>query len=240
MRPLIFVFIWMVSSTTGHAFNWGNTVNEGSIIIDNSVVSGSSSSSSGGIRGSGNLITEQRKLGVFTKLAISVVADVRIISGKRYHMSIEGDDNIVKIISNDIINKQLTITSRKSYSAQQPLKINIEVPFLTGIKQSGTGSIFFDNISRDSLAIKMSGSGTMSGKGQVGTLNARISGSGTLNVQQLAAHKVIIKVSGVGEANVQALDKLDVAVQGMGNITYSGNPKSVNKSITGLGKVRPR
>ena len=238
MKSIFFVFIFLLSGSSSLAFNWGNTVNEGSIIIDNSVISGSSSS--GGIRGTGNLITEQRKLGVFNKLSINIVADVSITSGKRYHLSIEGDDNIVKIISSDINNQQLTISSRKSYSAQQPLKINIKVPFLKEIKQSGTGTMFFDNISKNSLGIIMSGSGIVTGKGQVGALNAHISGSGTLNLQQLAAHKVTIKIAGVGDVNVQALDKLDVAIQGIGNIFYSGNPKIVNKSITGMGRVLPR
>ena len=36
---------------------------------------------------------------------------------------------------------------------------------------------------------------------------------------------------------VQASEKLTANVEGMGNLTYYGNPRIVNKSVSGIGSV---
>lgn len=238
MKHIIVVSIWFGFSLSCFAFNWGNTVNEGSIIIDNNVISGSSSST--GIRGSGKQITQQRTLEAFNKLAIDIVADVRVTLGTKYHLSIKADDNIIEIISTDVADKQLIISSRKNYSARKPAIINIEVPMLKEVKQLGMGNIILDNISKETLTIIIAGSGSVSAKGTVGSLRAETSGTGSLNLQQLIAKRVSIKITGMGDAKIHALDALDVVIDGMGNVLYSGNPKNINKSITGMGDIIPR
>lgn len=220
------------------AFNWGNSSNEGSIIIDDSVIIGNTSSGAGVI-GSGHLITEQRELKLFDKLAINVVANVKVKPGKRLLLTIKGDDNIVKIISSKVVNKRLIISSLKSYSTRKPLQISIEVPFLKEVTQAGTGSIFLENITKDVMKILISGNGSISAIGSTNQLDAEIDGSGTLNLQKLIAKNVNVRIDGVGEANLHVKNRLDINIQGVGNVNYSGNPKIVNKSIMGVGNIIP-
>lgn len=240
MRYLSIIVFLLIFSLSSFAYNWGNRANEGSIIIENSVISGSVVSgnlSNTGVIGSGKREIQQRTIDDFDKVAIHIVADVIITSGKQYHMSIEADDNILKIISTNVYKKRLIISSPKSYSTRQPIKINIEVPFLKEVKQSGAGSVFLDNVSTLALNIVMSGSGTISANGAVENLTAEIKGSGDMNLQQLIAKRVKINISGAADASLQVLEQLDVRVQGVGNIIYSGNPKIINKSISGIGRV---
>jgi hypothetical protein len=48
---------------------------------------------------------------------------------------------------------------------------------------------------------------------------------------------VNITFHGLGDVQVYAKDKLDLAVEGMGSVTYFGRPRTVNKSVSGFGKV---
>jgi hypothetical protein len=68
------------------------------------------------------------------------------------------------------------------------------------------------------------------------TMDARISGAGYLDADDLKARQVTCKIEGVGAASVYASESLDAFISGVGKINYEGNPK-VNKQINGIGVV---
>ena len=43
--------------------------------------------------------------------------------------------------------------------------------------------------------------------------------------------------NGAGSISVYASERLDASVSGIGSIDYSGNPATVNRSVSGLGKI---
>jgi hypothetical protein len=46
-------------------------------------------------------------------------------------------------------------------------------------------------------------------------------------------------VSGAASVDVYADEQLDVSVSGAGSVSYSGNPKTINKHVSGIGSVSP-
>jgi hypothetical protein len=54
------------------------------------------------------------------------------------------------------------------------------------------------------------------------------------------AQDVEISVTGAGKADVYASNLLRAAITGAGNVSYHGNPKSVEKKIAGAGKIEAR
>jgi hypothetical protein len=46
-----------------------------------------------------------------------------------------------------------------------------------------------------------------------------------------------VSFEGIGSVAIHAKDKLNATVRGMGNLTYYGNPRVVNKSVSGIGSV---
>jgi hypothetical protein len=62
----------------------------------------------------------------------------------------------------------------------------------------------------------------------------------TLHAYELSAPDVEVGIQGKGDAEVHATNRLRGSIVGMGNIRYTGHPKDVEKSITGIGDIEPR
>ena len=54
----------------------------------------------------------------------------------------------------------------------------------------------------------------------------------------LQARIVEISITGAGSAVVNASNTLRVAITGAGDVTYFGNPKTVERHISGAGSIR--
>ena len=80
------------------------------------------------VRGSGNRQSEERKVASFTSIDTNGAFDITVVSQKQYSLEIEGDDNILPMISTDVSGNVLHIKNRTSYSVSQPIKITISVP----------------------------------------------------------------------------------------------------------------
>ncbi|HEX8405647.1 MAG TPA: DUF2807 domain-containing protein [Duganella sp.] len=56
----------------------------------------------------------------------------------------------------------------------------------------------------------------------------------------MRAERVDVNFEGVGNVSVHATDLLNAVAKGMGSLTYYGRPKTVNKSVSGIGSVSAR
>jgi hypothetical protein len=65
-----------------------------------------------------------------------------------------------------------------------------------------------------------------------------MSGACDLKARALQTRIVQISITGAGSAQVNAADTLRVAITGAGDVTYFGNPKTVEKHISGAGSIR--
>ena len=76
--------------------------------------------------------------------------------------------------------------------------------------------------------------------GRANRLIASLTGASKLNAETLQTQDVEISVTGAGKADVNATNSLRAAITGAGRVSYGGNPKSIEKKITGAGKISPR
>jgi len=87
------------------------------------------------------------------------------------------------------------------------------------------------------LIATLHGAGNMKLSGDTKTLMVDLHGAGKINTQNLKADKVKASVSGSGDILTNATKKISAVISGAGSIKYSGNPKEVEKSITGSGEI---
>ena len=104
------------------------------------------------------------------------------------------------------------------------------------LKLSGSGNIKIGNVICDNYEMNMSGAGNVSLAGECSFAKINISGAGKYDAFGLNANKYDIKISGVGDAMVTAIDELTVKLSGAGNVNYRGNPQ-LNISNSGVGRV---
>ena len=74
--------------------------------------------------------------------------------------------------------------------------------------------------------------------GQIDSLEITSGGAGNVRAGGLAAKQAHVLVSGAGNVEVDATDKLKVDVSGVGNVRYRGAP-AIEKNVSGMGSVGP-
>ncbi len=207
----------------------------GKIIIDGQEYG---SGSSNVVQGSGNVITDKRKLSAFDKVTVNVSADIEYIASGSYLLELTADDNIAPVITSTISGNTLSIDTNRSFSTQSTFRIKIYgTPALRSLLIDGSSDVNLLGISSDSLEINLDGTGDIVAKGKVKKLIINIDGSGDVNTKALQADNVSINVDGTADVIVTANKALDVTIDGVSDVTYYGHPASINKTIDGVGEV---
>ena len=88
------------------------------------------------------------------------------------------------------------------------------------------------------FAIESKGATDVTLDGAVDELLADMTGASDLKAKTLQARTVQISTTGAADAQVNATETLRVAITGAGDVTYFGNPKTVEKHVTGAGSIR--
>ena len=65
-----------------------------------------------------------------------------------------------------------------------------------------------------------------------------MTGASELAASALQTKTAEISTTGAAEAEIAVAETLKVAITGAGKVTYSGNPPTIEKHITGAGSIR--
>jgi len=76
--------------------------------------------------------------------------------------------------------------------------------------------------------------------GETARLTIDVSGAGSVDARELHAKDAIVKTNGASSVTLFATESLDANVDGVGNVDYYGNPKTVNKKINGMGSLNAK
>ena len=88
------------------------------------------------------------------------------------------------------------------------------------------------------FALESKGASEVSLDGNVDRLLVDMTGASQLAADRLHAKTAEISTTGAGDADVAVTDTLNVVITGAGKVTYSGNPPTIKKQITGAGSIR--
>jgi hypothetical protein len=212
------------------------------------------------IRGSGNVISEERAVSDFNKISFSGVGNLIIQQSDKETLKIEAEDNIVPKIQTRVDDQTLKIDYERSWFSfsfrpNKPINIYVTVKNLEKIEGSGATTIKSQSIKTEKLEIKGSGAAKADLSIEVQQLNSEISGAGDFVIsgkadtqkieisgaakyeaKNLLSKNADILVSGAGLATLNAQEKLDVQISGAAKVSYLGNPQ-VTQKISGAGKI---
>lgn len=212
------------------------------------------------IRGSGNIITETRKINQFNGVKSSGSIDVEVMNDQTQLVKIEADDNVMSYIITKVEDGMLNVYLKHNMSYTDiNVKVYVRAPVLTRLAVSGSGSLISnETLTADnhidlkvsgsgnidvhadapSITAGVSGSGTMILGGRTKDLECSVSGSGDLKGRDLLSENTVVHVSGSGSANVFASVSINAKVSGSGDVVYSGNPSNPVIHKSGSGSVR--
>ena len=106
------------------------------------------------------------------------------------------------------------------------------------INLTGAGAIELE-LEAAKIKINLSGAGVIKLLGQTDLQEVKISGAGGFMASELISKECDITLSGLGGAEINASEKLNATITGVGGIVYSGNPKIIEKQVSGFGKIEP-
>jgi hypothetical protein len=194
----------------------------------------------------------------FTRVSISVPADVVIVKSAAPTLSFAGDAADIDKIVWTSTGGELVIRAKTPELTHfdKRVAISIGAVDLAAISLAGSGAVVADTLSGSERLVRVSGSGTVSvnrtdgdllrvvvsgsgavvAAGSAAKLDVTISGSGNVDAKELQATQVMATVSGSGDAKVAATETLTATVTGSGNVRYRGTPKVVDH-VTGSGRV---
>lgn len=189
-----------------------------------------------GVSGSGNRLTQKRDIASFNSISTDGAFDIEVACQQPVNLEIEGDDNILSLVTTDVSNNVLHIKNLSGYSVSEPIKLKISVPNLEGISVNGAGKIEVSGMKNEKFEVDANGAPTIIVSGETKVVDIDVNGAGKIDTHKLRASKAIVDTKGVSRVDVRAVDQLDVTVSGPSHVTYEGDPK-VNKTINGPGSV---
>jgi hypothetical protein len=164
---------------------------------------------------------------------------VEVEVGPAYSIKVKGDDKYLAKVVTDISGDELLISYKeKNYMRiSDELKVTITMPALTKFKMEGAGKTTLNNVAGDRFDLNYEGVGLLKVSGKVNSFRLRSQGVGFVDAKDLRAEVVDATVEGIGSVSVYASEKLKASVNGIGSLNYYGNPKSIHKTVDGIGGV---
>ncbi len=196
-----------------------------------------------GIKGSGNIITENRTVSDFNKLELSGVFNVVITQGNENKVSVETDDNLQELVIIENNGSTLVAKNKRGSRFKKSTKMIVYITYknLTDIKNSLVGNLSSSNLlAQPNFNYKSSAVGNADLKLEVNTLNIDISAVGNTRIEGKATN-CDLNNSSVGNYMAGDLIVEDMTLHNtaVGNTTYhakkvskrTGSPvgKSTNK-----------
>ncbi len=204
------------------------------------------------IRGSGQIVSESRTTPPFTQIDCRL-GEVEIVQGDRESITISADDNILPHIIAQVRDRTLYLYPEENMTlVSSPIRIRVQVRELDGLVVSeslkvkvenlktdrlylegiGSTEVAIASLEADELQVQMQGSNQLEITGEVTHQQVKFAGSSEYDGAQLESQTIDLNLSGSSNATVWAARKLDVQLDGTGDVKYYGNPR-VTEDIRG-------
>ncbi|WP_161971759.1 GIN domain-containing protein [Algoriphagus kandeliae] len=208
----------------------------------------------------GELITETRPISGISELKIDGVFNIYLEQGDGETLEINAYEEVLDYLVISENGSELLIDfdpEQADFLDDKTPEIHLTLSELNKLEFDGVGNIqtkkrFLLNdlqlkgkgvvnlelqIEADRLDAEfdMMGNTHLSGKAEVAKINFR--GMGNLEASELVTQKMEINSNGMGHVAVHCEGELSITAEGMGIVSYTGNPTILKEEIKGLGVV---
>ena len=225
---IIFIVAIIIGVSLANFFSWGKT----------SAKFFNFSVNFGGVKGSGNVLNEKRSVADFKGIEVGGIFEVEVIAQKDFSVEVEADDNLQQFIRTEVKGGTLEISTDKRISPQGRIKVRVSAPDIERLQVSGASKLSLANVKNDSLNVYASGASKINVVGETKNLEIELSGASKIEAESLKAENVNVDASGASCAAVNVSGDLKADLSGASKVTYTGNPRNLEKSTSGASSVR--
>jgi hypothetical protein len=190
-----------------------------------------------GIRGNGHIKTEERSIGAFANVDTSGAFEIEWQNAEPA-VRITTDENLLPYVETRVSGDTLYLSTREHVWPTHGIKVALSSPTRTGARTRGAVKLIVNQLKGSTFALKSKGASEVFLDGNIDRLFVDMTGASQLAANRLQTKTAEISTTGAGDADVTVTDTLKVAITGAGKVTYSGNPTTIQKNITGAGSIR--
>ncbi|MEW5851804.1 MAG: head GIN domain-containing protein [Myxococcota bacterium] len=204
----------------------------------------------------GPMRTEERAVTSFTRIRTEGAVHVTVTQGATTGVRVTAEERHLPNVTTRVEGDTLVISTGGRFRFRTAPHVEVTAPLVEDAEIAGVGELTLSGISGETLRVRIGGAGSIDVEANVRTLtveiagagNARLrgtaeelraslSGAGSLDAKALPVRRAFVQVNGAGNASVAPTELLDASISGMGNVSYVGNPQTVRKDVSGLGRV---
>lgn len=213
--------------------------------------------------GSDNRFSEEKTIEGVSRLQIKGVFNLHLTQSDNESLTIDGSPELAEKLNVTQQGDLLILEMEEfntSFFDKKDLKVNLAISNLEEFQFDGvgniqtTGTFIVDkvkilgegvgNLEMDFQTTELDAELNLVGKltlrGKSTKVSIRNEGIGNIDASQLIAQDMDVRSSGIGKMDVHCEGNLSMVVEGIGKVTYSGNPNVIKKEISGIGKVEAK
>ena len=190
----------------------------------------------GGIVGNGHVVTDTRPVADFSEIEANGGFRIEWRNGPP-SLSITTDENLLQYITNENADHRLRLHSRGNLWPSHHVNVVISSTTRAGARLTGAAELTANQLSGPNFAVESTGAAKVHLDGKVDDLITDMTGASKLEANSLQTKTAEISSTGASKADVAVSDSLKVSITGAGKVTYSGNPPTVEKHVSGAGSI---
>ncbi len=210
------------------------------------------------VKGAGAVVKKTLNVAQFHGIDVQGSIDVVLTKAAEQSVEVEGQANLVDLVTVEVSKGVWTITTSKDYSTDKPFIVHIHVPVIDEVSISGSGDVKSEStfaagdvhlsiegsgdmvlgFNAKSVKADIQGSGDIKLSGTAQSFGASVEGSGDINAKNLAAETAAVSTAGSGDITVNATGSLTASIEGSGDVLYKGSPANISRNVAGSGEVR--
>jgi len=167
-------------------------------------------------------------------IEISVPGTVTFRGGQGSEVVVRGSPDLVANV--EVRGSRLLLDCR-GWRAGRDLEITLPGRVFRDIRLSGSSKLVMENVSQPSLALGISGSGSVRAQGSVDQVSIKVSGSGDARLGDLAMKQLSVDISGSGKVEAAPRDNADVRISGSGDVKLLSRPVTLTSKVAGSGRI---
>ena len=190
----------------------------------------------GGIIGNGHIVTDTRPVADFSEIEANGGFQIEWRSGPP-SLTITTDQNLLQYITSENEDHRLRLHSRGNIWSSHGVKVAISSSTRSGAKLTGAARLTANQLSGHNFAVESTGAAKVHLDGSVDDLVTDMTGASKLEADSLQTKTAEISSTGASHAEVAVSESLKVSITGAGKVTYSGNPPTIEKHVSGAGSI---
>lgn len=213
------------------------------------------------VRGEGDVVKKERNLtSSFDGIKVSSGIDVYLTQGDNTSLAVEADANLHEYILTEVRDDILHVYTDVNIRDAKMKRVYVTMKEVKSLKTSSAGDIIGQSpikgedleigassagdirieVKANNINVDISSSGDVKLTGEAENLNADLSSAGDLEAYDLIVRNADINVSSAGDAHVNVTEKIVARASSAGDISYQGNPKSVDAHSSSAGGIHSR